>query len=83
VDIKERDCRILEEDVCGSLSCTMVVDTIDVLTFSSDDAISQLRGEVKVEKNNWTTLLLNNPMCMMRIEGKIKKTDYSFVMNCV
>ena len=50
----------------------MVVDTIEVLTLGSSDAISQLRSEVTIGKNNWTAILLNNPVHMMRLEGKIR-----------
>jgi hypothetical protein len=50
----------------------VAVDTIEVLTFSSGDAVSQLRSEVKVGKNNLKAILLNNPMHMMKREGKIK-----------
>lgn len=50
----------------------MVVDTIEVLTFGSGDAISLLRTEVNVGKNNFTAILLNNPMYMMKLVGKIK-----------
>jgi len=50
----------------------MLVDTMEVLTFGSGDAISQLQSEVKVGKNNLTAILLNNPMCVTKVEGKIK-----------
>jgi hypothetical protein len=50
----------------------MVVDTIEVSTFVSGDVIRQLRTEVKVGKNNFTAILLNNPMYMTKLEGKIK-----------
>ena len=47
-----------------------MVDTIEVLTFGSGDAISQLRAEVNVGKNNFTANLLSNPMYMIKLEEK-------------
>jgi hypothetical protein len=67
-----RDCRVVEEHVSGSKSCTMAFDTIEVSTFGSGDATSQLRTEVKVGKNNFKAILLSKPMYMMKLEGKIK-----------
>jgi hypothetical protein len=39
VDVRQTDCRVVEEDVSSSKTCTMVVDTTEVLTFVSGDAI--------------------------------------------
>jgi hypothetical protein len=57
VDVRETDSRVVEEDVSGSKSCTMVVDTNEVLTFVSGDAIRQIPSEVTVWKYNLTAIL--------------------------